>query len=201
MKFTAILITYFTILTSLSVFAQTNTFKYSNAALKKGTLDNQFQQLNYISRTQGDYKLIRKENLDIIKANVSDSMNIYRNEIKSLKASSGSHASTTQSLQDSIQSLKADLNQERLKVDSFNFLGLSINKGTYSTIVWILILVFLLSTIILFTAFKKAKNDTIEFQNTAEKSQEEYNILRKKAMEKEQALRRQLQDELNRKSE
>ena len=164
-------------------------------------MDNQFQQLNYISRTQGDYKLIRKENLDIIKANVSDSMNIYRNEIKSLKASSGSHASTTQSLQDSIQSLKADLNQERLKVDSFNFLGLSINKGTYSTIVWILILVFLLSTIILFTAFKKAKNDTIEFQNTAEKSQEEYNILRKKAMEKEQALRRQLQDELNRKSE
>jgi len=41
--------------------------------------------------------------------------------------------------------------------------------------------------------------DTVEFQKTAEQSQEEFATFRKKAMEKEQLLKRQLQDELNKK--
>jgi len=185
---------------STGSLAQTAPFKYANDGLKKGTLASQFEHLNYISRSQDTYKLIRKENLDIIKTNVQDSISRLQNEIKTFKTNTGDHAAVQQNLRDSIQQLRVALSTEKTQTDSINVLGMPIQKTLYNTIVWSLIGALLLIAIIALVLYRKAKVDTLEYQKTAELSQEEYNVLRKKSLEKEQALRRQLQDELNRRS-
>jgi len=174
-------------------------YKYSPDGLKKGSLANQFDHLNYISKNNYDFKMVRKSNLDIVKRNVVDTVAKLHKEINSLKSSSSNYSSNTKNLQDSIQTLKDQLAQEQQKTDSFSFLGINTSKGLYSTVVWTIIGVLAVATFIFLFSYRKAKVDTVEFQKTAEQSQEEFATFRKKAMEKEQLLKRQLQDELNKK--
>ena len=65
-----------------------NAFKYSPDGLKKGSLANQFDHLNYISKNNYDFKMVRKTNLDIVKRNVIDTVAKLHKEISSLKSSS-----------------------------------------------------------------------------------------------------------------
>ncbi|WP_270088497.1 hypothetical protein [Sphingobacterium sp. SYP-B4668] len=180
-----------------SGFAQTGTFKYSNEGLKKGTIESQFQHLNYISRTQPPYKLIRSENLDIIRQNIRDSITVLTKEIATLKSSSSNVAANTKALQDSLGNVAQELQQEQAKTDSISFLGIPFSKSTYHMLVWTLIIVFGLLFLIMLASFRKAKVDTVEHKKTAEQVQDELQTLRKKSIENEQKLRRQLQDELN----
>ena len=176
-----------------------NAYKYSPDGLRKGSLANQFDHLNYISKNNYDFKMVRKTNLDIIRKNVVDTVSKLRKEINTLRSSSSNYTSNTKNLQDSIQTLKDQLAQEKEKTDSFSFLGINTSKSLYSTVVWTIIAVLAVATFILLFSYRKAKVDTVEFQKTAEQSQEEFAVFRKKAMEKEQLLKRQLQDELNKK--
>ena len=75
--------------------ATTNVNKFSAEGLRKGTLANQFDHLNYISKNNYDYKMVRKTNLDIIKKNVVDSVSKLQKEINTLKSASSNYGSTT----------------------------------------------------------------------------------------------------------
>lgn len=174
--------------------------KFGPEGLSKGSLANQFDHLNYISKNNYDFKMVRKTNLDIIKKNVVDTVSKLQKEINTLKSASSNYGSTTKGLQDSVQILKDQLAQEQEKVDSFSFLGINTTKSAYSSIVWIIIAVLLISTVTFLFSYRKAKVNTDEYQKTADQAQEELALFRKKALEKEQALKRQLQDELNKKS-
>src|SRR5690606_25293052 len=50
-------------------------------SLNSGTIDSQFIYLNQISRTQDDFKLIRRVNLETVRKNVADSLRELRNDI------------------------------------------------------------------------------------------------------------------------
>lgn len=165
-------------------------------AIQEGTLNEQFTNLNNMSRSGGDdFKLIRKTNLEIIRTNVLDSISRYQKEIASFKTNSSSSASTIRSLRDSVSTLEAALRAEQHKTDSISFLGIDFSKGSYHTFVWSLITVLALAFIAVLASFRKAKVDTNEHKNTADQLQGELQALRKKSLEKEQQLKRQLLDE------
>lgn len=159
-------------------------------------LKTQFQVLLAQSRSQdADFKLIRKSNIEIIQKNVTDSIAKYTKEIASLKNSSSSSVSTVTNLKDSLSAVQSELQTEKQKTDSISFLGIDFDKGTYHTIVWIIIAVLGIGFATMLASFRKAKVDTVEFKNTAEEVQNELAQYKKKAMEKEQLLKRQLLDE------
>ncbi|TYP95884.1 hypothetical protein BC792_10980 [Sphingobacterium allocomposti] len=165
-------------------------------AIQKGTLNDQFTNLSNLSRSQdADFKLIRKTNLEIIRKNVIDSISRYQKEIADLKANSSSSVNTVKTLRDSVSALDTQLQAERQKTDSISFLGIAFSKGTYHTIVWALIIVLAIAFLATLASFRKAKVDTNEHKKTTEELQEELQTLRKKSMEKEQILKRQLLDE------
>ena len=107
------------LLLSTTLFAQTPTqtpakapaptpttapaYNYSPEGLKKGTLSSQFDHLNYVSKNNYDYKMVRKTNLDLIRKNVLDSVAKMNKEISALKSSSASFDSDSKSLKDSLQ--------------------------------------------------------------------------------------------------
>lgn len=159
-------------------------------------LQSQFQVLLLQSKSfDADFKLIRKSNIEIIQNNVNDSISKYTKEIAALSKNSGSSINTINSLRDSLLNTQAALDLEQSKTDSISFLGIDFKKETYHIIVWSLIIVFLLSFVVVLISFKKAKVDAVEHQKTAEIVQEELQSFKKKAMETEQKLKRQLLDE------
>ncbi|MGN0002585.1 MAG: hypothetical protein ACI35V_04045 [Sphingobacterium composti] len=159
-------------------------------------LQTQFQVLLSQSRSQDtDFKLIRKSNIEIIQKNVADSITKYTKEIASLKSNSSSSVQQLQSLKDSVQMLSENLQVEQQKTDSISFLGMDFAKPTYHTLVWSIIGVLGLGFIIVLASFRKAKIDAVEHQKTAEEAQNEFQAHKKKALETEQKLKRQLLDE------
>jgi len=164
--------------------------------LMTSSLDSQFVYLNLQSRSQdASFKIIRKTNLDIIRRNVKDSLNTYRKQIVELKNNASSSVENIQSLKDSINNLSSSLAQEVKKTDSISFLGMDFAKGSYHTMVWTIILVLGAAFFGTLFAFRKAKVDTEESKTTVDELQEELQTLRKKTMEREQLLKRQLLDE------
>ena len=164
--------------------------------LMTSSLDSQFVYLNLQSRSQdASFKIIRKTNLDIIRRNVKDSLNTYRKQIVELKNNASSSVENIQSLKDSVNNLSSSLAQEVKKTDSISFLGMDFAKGSYHTMVWTIILVLGAAFFGTLFAFRKAKVDTEESKTTVDELQEELQTLRKKTMEREQLLKRQLLDE------
>lgn len=159
-------------------------------------LQTQFQVLLNQSRSQdADFKLIRKSNIEIIQKNVADSISKYTKEIATLKSNSSSSVQQLQSLKDSVQTLSESLHVEQQKTDSISFLGMDFAKPTYHTLVWSIIAVLGLAFMIVLVSFRKAKIDAVEHQKTAEETQSEFQVHKKKALETEQKLKRQLLDE------
>jgi len=165
-------------------------------ALTKSSIDSQFYYLNILSRSQdADFKIIRKTNLERVRQNTRDTLKTLRTEIQNLKQSSSSSVSANQQLTDSVQNLQTRLDAEKLKTDSISFLGIDFSKSGYHSFVWLLIIVLAIAFLATFFAFRKAKVDTVSSKKTAEEFQEELQIHKKKALEKEQLLKRQLLDE------
>lgn len=165
-------------------------------AIQKGSLTTQFTNITNMSRSfEGDFKLIRKSNLEIIKNNVLDSISGYQKQIADLKANSSTAVNSVAGLRDSVKTLDTELQAERSKTDSIGFLGMDFAKGSYHTMVWSIIAVLALAFVISFFSFRKAKVDTIDHKKTAEELSDELQTLRKKSIEKEQILKRQLLDE------
>ena len=159
-------------------------------------IDTQFTILLNQSRSQdADFKIIRRSNLDIIRKNISDSLSSYKREIAKLQNLSSNSTGTIKSLQDSIASLESQLHDERKKTDSIGFLGVDFNKGTYHSMVWAIIAILGIILLIVLASFRKARIDAVEHKATAEEVQNELQAVKKKAMEKEQQLKRQLLDE------
>ena len=182
------------IMSSLTLFGQNK--RMLPYAIQEGTLNEQFNNLNNLSRSQNaDFKLIRKTNLEIVRRNVLDSITHYRNEIATLKSNSSSSTGTINALRDSVATLDTALRAEQHKTNSISFLGIDFAKGSYHTMVWSIIIVFVLAFLITLASFRKAKVDTNEFKKTSDQLQEELQALRKKSLEKEQQLKRQLLDE------
>lgn len=183
------------IFTTFLSFAQTPNRPTLPYALN-GPVDSQFYYINALSRSQdASFKIIRRTNLDILKNNTLDTINKLKTEITELREASSSHVGTTTALRDSISTLETELQTERQRTNSISFLGIEFSKSGYHTLVWSLIIGLAVAFIATFFAFRKSKTDTLEHKNTAEELQEELQAFKKKALEKEQILKRQLLDE------
>jgi len=183
-------ILFFTITSS---FAQLTLQQKLQSNLK---LNDQFSVLLLQSKSQdADFKIIRKSNVEIIQRNVNDSISKYTKEIADLKANSSSSINSVKNLKDSLTAVTTELDLEKKKTDSIAFLGIDFSKGSYHTIVWSIIVVLALAFLGTLFSYRKSKVDTDEHRKTVDQLQEELQTLRKKSMEKEQQLKRQLLDE------
>lgn len=162
----------------------------------EGSIDAQFNYLITRSRSQdANFKIVRRSNIDIVRRNTLDTINQLKTQVSDLQTANSSTAATAASLQDSIQQLGRSLDAEQAKTDSISFLGMDLDKSSYHLLVWAIIAVLALAFFITFFSYRKAKVDTDEYKRTVDQIQEELQTSKKRAMEREQVLKRQLMDE------
>jgi hypothetical protein len=74
---------------------------------------------------------------------------------------------------------------------------MSLEKGTYNLIVWSIIVILIILLSFFIQRYKSNFRVAKESKDAADEIREEFEQHRKKAMEREQKLKRDLQDELN----
>ena len=181
------------------IFILLISFTSNSQVVKKDTLtiSEQFDRIYRISSSYQEYKVVKKTTYKNLKTNVLDSIKTLEKEFE-LKSNSNIV------LNDSLQEVKKvlDILDTDMKLmistkNSISLFGFQINKSTYSLVVWglIILLVIVLSYFVF--QYKNSSVITSEAKSNMIEAEEELAIFKKKSLEREQKLRRQLQDEIN----
>lgn len=160
-------------------------------------LDQQFHDLVEQSSSWQTYKIIDKEKLTKYQKNVIDTLQTSKGEQKKLMQVIDNQKDEISKLNHQLADLQSSLDQTRNEKDSVSFFGMLLPKSTYSLVMWSLLLG--LATLLLFYVYRYVNGSAITkkaLQDLGE-LEEEYENYRKLAIEREQKVRRQLQDEIN----
>jgi hypothetical protein len=193
MKYSLILIGFFLSINFTSR-AQENIDESTNWETKD--LRFQFDYIYQKSTNYQEYKVVPKDWLLGFKLRMTDSIFLYDKSLLLLKEKSTSQTAEILDLNLKINALRSDLEKANINKESIVLLGVTITKTQYSLIVWIIIAGLLL--LIFFGFFKYKRFVTlVESANASLKIvEEDFDNYRRIAIEREQKVRRQLQDEI-----
>lgn len=172
---------------TLSSYAQSDT----------NTIENQFNTLISQSNNWQNYKVVEKNKLQHVQQNVKDSIQSLQTTIRQNKVALIEQKTSIDSLSNQLTALQKELTIAVDQENNLDFIGISTHKSTFKTIVWSIILILLLALGVLFTQFKKSFTDTKDARKKQLDAESELEEYKKLALEREQKIRRQLQDELN----
>lgn len=186
---------FFVMIVTFSV-AQDSIQNRSQASMS-GTLDKQFDYVVQKSNNFQEYKVVKKDFLTILKRNSLDSVNRFKTELGDLKAEFSKHSATIQQLKDTLETTQLELDKLKIAQDNVSFLGTQVSKANYNMIMWGIVSVLLLILVVFLFQLKGAKSTANDAKNNLDKLEDDFEEYKRKALEKEQKLGRQLQDEIN----
>ena len=164
---------------------------------EENTLENQFDKIYRISTSYQTYKVINKLGYQKLKNNVIDSINIIKELLSEKESLLKSKDENIKILNTKIKKTQLNLDASITKENSIFLFGLELKKTTYNIILWTLIIALITGVGFLAYKFSNSNILTKEAKNNLADIEEELKHYRKKSTEKEQKLRRQLQDEIN----
>jgi thiamine biosynthesis lipoprotein ApbE len=143
------------------------------------------------------YKVIKKTDLEGVWKAIQDSSNQVKKELAQEKIKVKRQGSQIDQLQKQDYEVKAKLERISKEKNSMGFLGMDVNKYTYTAILWFIIILVLLSCGILFFLYFNSNNTTIQKISDYEqlsKTLEEYKYSK---IEMERKLKREIQTYMN----
>ena len=187
----------------LSLLSLTTTYAQSNAdeddklSLTEGTIDNQFEYVIRRSNSYQDFKVIKKTWLYELKAHTIDTLNAVRKELSDTQAKVNSQSSEIDQLKTDLSNTKNNLDNTKKEKDSMALFGLQMSKVGYNALMWTIIAVLLVMLSLFIYKFKNSNAITKQAKKSLLETEEEYEEYRRNSLEREQKVRRQLQDEIN----
>ena len=169
-------------------------------SLDKGSIDSQFE---YVYQKSGNYRadgkryeVVRTINLDKLRKNVQDTLNAFNKNKAELKATISGNEATIASLNDKLEQTTGNLNQVTEEKDSMSFFGMLVSKRSYNLIMWTVIIVLFLMLLLFIYRYRNSNYLTQEAKVRLSELEQEYEDHRRRALEREQRISRQLQDEI-----
>jgi len=164
---------------------------------EENTLENQFDKIYRVSTSYQTYKVINKLGYQKLKNNVIDSINNIKELLSEKENLLKSKDENIKRLNTKIKKTQLNLDASITKENSILLFGLELKKTTYNIILWTLIIALITGVGFLAYKFSNSNILTKEAENNLADIEEELKHFKKKSTEKEQKLRRQLQDEIN----
>ncbi|RXP52803.1 hypothetical protein EC396_10845 [Lutibacter sp. HS1-25] len=183
----------FTLLFTVSI-----TFGQTITKLKDtSSISNQFENLIQNANKYQDFRVVKTSDIYKLKSNVTDSIAASRKKLLEVNSMINSQKITVDSLQTSLNTAEETIITLNKESSSIGFLGLRFQNNLFKTIM--LSIIAILAILLAFFIYKFKASNTIT-QAATENLKEleaEFETHRKTALEREQKVRRQLQDELN----
>ena len=181
---------------SFTAFSQ-NDPEDNKLSLDEGSIDNQFEYVIRRSNNYQDFKVVKKTWLYTLKAHTIDSLNAIHKNLADTQILVNTQAKEISDLKSSLESTKTNLETTRNEKDNISLFGIQMSKGSYKTIMWFIIACLLALLGLFIYKFKNSNAITREAKKSLADIEEEFEEHRKTAVEREQKVRRQLQDEIN----
>lgn len=162
--------------------------------IKNPTVEEQFNYIFKVSRSYQYFKVVNKDRLLKLQNNVLDTLTTQKNELNTLRNKLNSLEKDVRNLKNSNQSLTTQLNTIDKQNNSINFLGMAVSTTIYNVIVWGLILILLAGMGYFIYKFLNNTASTKEAIANLEIVEKEFEMHRKKSLEREQKLRRKVHD-------
>ena len=201
MKLIKVIISFLTLLLfSFNATAQANEEKGS---LNSGTINSQFDYLYKKSpkwtdpRTGQRYKTVKINNLFKFKENVSDSIKLIQQKYEAANTTIATQKNEIETLKTDLGKTNDNLSSVTKEKDEISFLGIPMSKTGYNTILWSIIGILAAATALFIGKFQRSNVVTIDAKKAKSEIDEEFDNYRQRSIEREQKLRRELQDEIN----
>jgi len=161
------------------------------------SIPEQFDRIYRTSSSYQEYKVVRKTRYQQLKKDVTDSLNNLKEDIKSKDQLITTQKDSIQNIKKIAETFESDYRQMLAQKDSIKFLGIEFSKSTYNLIVWSLIGLLIAFLLYFIYRFKNSNIITVQAKTELQDLEEEFAVHKKKSLDREQKLRRQLQDEIN----
>ncbi len=198
-------LTNFFIITLLIIFTFNTSFSQGaknqeiiNKALSSETIDNQFDILINKSPSFQNFKNIKNFNLNKFTKNFKDSLIAANKKFSDAQLKIQNQITEIEKLNKTITATNTDLTKISEEKDSISIFGARMSKASYNTVLWSIIAGLLIATLFFLFRFKSSHSVTKHAKLTLTDVEKEFESHRKKSLEREQVLRRKLQDEINR---
>ena len=199
-KAAVILIVTFSLQT---VNSQTNAEEAEDKlSLNSGTIDSQFE---YIFQKSGNFKglkglkyeAVKYSSLLTLKAHVLDSLKTTYKKLENSEKTVGNQAKEIEELKTKLGNTESTLDLTNSEKNNMALLGMQTSKTNYNVIMWSIVAALLAFLLFFIYKFKGSNSATNEARDKLGEVESEFEEHRRNALEREQKVRRQLQDELN----
>jgi septal ring factor EnvC (AmiA/AmiB activator) len=193
----------FAILALLLTFGYTSiSAQEQKQSINEGSIDDQFEFVikkssNWRDERGQSYEVIKRNLMLTLKKHTSDSLNAIQTKLDNSKALISKQKAEIDALNTNLLKTQETLNATNTEKDSMSLLGLQMSKTSYNLLMWLIIVALLLLLLLFIYKFKNSNVITKAAKNTLAEVEEEFEEHRRTALEREQKVRRQLQDELN----
>ena len=161
------------------------------------TLEEQFRSLKDNSNSYQEYKVVRETLLDQFYSNVRDSLITIRQDILDAQNKIAAQQQEITRLQEELEERQLAVEESQYDIEHIEFLGIDVQKSTYSTIVWSIIAILLIILAVAIYKYKSSNKVAVKKKNEYETLDNEFNEFKIRAREKETRLMRDLQTERN----
>lgn len=189
----------FSLLLFLNVNAQEtpNETDEDKLSLNESSIANQFEYVIQKSFNYQDYKNVKKTWLYELKAHTLDSLKAVKNDLSNSQKNVDSLVQEIASLKSNLSDTKSNLETTNDEKDNMALFGIPTSKSNYSLIMWIIIGILFVLVLLFIYKYRDSNSVTRQSQKTLSDTELEFEEHRRNALEREQIVRRQLQDELN----
>ncbi|MEO0571792.1 MAG: tRNA (guanine-N1)-methyltransferase [Bacteroidota bacterium] len=143
------------------------------------------------------YEVVRLLELNALQKNVLDSLETANSSISTLKATIAENETAITSLNTKLDETTKSLGRITEEKDSMPFFGSLVSKSTYKLIVWSIIIGLLIFLALFIFKFRNSNSLTQQAKTALADLEEEYEQHRRRALEREQKISRELHDERN----
>ena len=143
------------------------------------------------------YEVVRLIELNALQKNVLDSLKTNNTTISELKSTIAENETAIASLNAKLDETTKSLNKIKEEKDSMPFFGSLVSKSTYKLIVWSIIIGLLIFLALFIYKFKSSNTLTQQAKTALADLEVEYEQHRRRALEREQKISRELHDERN----
>ncbi len=161
------------------------------------TIENQFTKIYRLSNNWQEYKMIKRTQFVSFQKNILDSVSAIKKDVITKQLKINEQLKNSNSLKEEITTLKENLTVSVKKENAISFVGIPLNKATYNTILWSIIIGLLIGLAFFIFKFNSSHTITKETKDLLVDVEHEFEQYKRKSIDKEQKLRRQLQDEIN----
>ncbi|WP_298514854.1 tRNA (guanine-N1)-methyltransferase [uncultured Kordia sp.] len=181
-----------------SLFANAqNVAKNANLPLKEGPIKEQFEFILKNSNKFKNYKVVKRVWIEQLQRNVADSINAIQKDLATEITKVATQKTEIETLKADLATTNQNIKDLNTEKDSISLLGLQLSKSNYQSLMWGIIGVLAILWLFFTYKFKASNTITKEANAKLAETEHEFEEHRKRALEREQQVRRKLQDEIN----